>query len=199
MSKDERRKIFERIFEQRSPGNNNPKREDVRFKRVPRAFENSRYTFALWARGGDYRDLHRHRLLTQERQPFTTKWGYDVEKEVLASPFVNEIEIALKLVSPVYELIHKEFPEVAQYTVAFAYIQHWYVNLTAREMYYMGELRTGPQGRSHYRHIVQEMATQASAVHPDLFAGMKVDMNDYSLARRESEKWTDKKRKELGV
>jgi hypothetical protein len=43
------------------------------------------------------------------------------------------------------------------------------------------------------------MATQASAVHPDLFAGMKVDMNDYSLARRESEKWTDKKRKELGV
>jgi thymidylate synthase ThyX len=199
MSKEERREMFLRIFSQRSPGNPNPKREEVRFKKLPRSFENSKYLYELWARGGDYRDLHRHRMLTQERQNFTTRWDFDLEGEVMKSPFNKKIETVLKSIAPLYETMVKDFPDVAQYTVPFGYIQHWYMNLTAREVYYMAELRTGPQGRPHYRKIVQEMAKEAIEVHPDLFNGMMVDWNDYSLARRESEKWTEKKRKDLKV
>ncbi len=199
LSSEQRREIFGRIFAQRSLGKLNPKREDVRFKKMPRAFENSRYTFEMWARGGDYRDLHRHRMLTQERQNFTTKWGYDLESEVLDSPFAERIQSALQAAAPVFESIQREHPDAAQYGVPFGYIQHWYMNMSAREIYYMGELRTGPQGRPHYRKVVQEMVDQAAGVHPDLFKGIFIDRNDYSLARRESEKWSDNKRKELGV
>jgi len=199
MSEGERNNIYSRIFAQRSLGKFKPRREDVRSKKLPRAFENSKYIFELWARGGDYRDLHRHRMLTQERQEFTTRYGYDLEKEVLESPFAGKVETALKMVEPLYEAMFAEYPDAAQYVATFGHVQQWYVNLTAREMYYIGELRTGPQGRPHYRGIVQEMARQVIAVHPDLFKGMIIDWNDYSLSRRESEKWTDQKRKELGV
>jgi len=199
MSDGERNDIYSRIFAQRSLGKFNPGREDVRSKKPPRAFENSKYIFELWARGGDYRDLHRHRMLTQERQEFTTRYGYDLEKEVLESPFAGKVETALKMVEPLYEAMFTEYPDAAQYIATFGHIQHWCVDITAREMYYEGELRTGPQGRSHYRRLVQEMARQAVAVHPNLFKGMMIDLSDYSLSRRESEKWTDQKRKELGV
>jgi thymidylate synthase ThyX len=199
MSSGKRRDIFRRIFAQRSPGKFNPRREDVRSKKMPRAFENSKYLFEMWARGGDYRDLHRHRMLTQEKQNFTTRWGYDLEPEVTNSPFAEKIESALEAMAPLYESVLTEYPDAAQYVVPFAYIQHWYMNITAREVYYMGELRTGPQGRPHYRKIVQEVAEQVIDVHPNLFEGMIIDWNDYSLARRESEKWSDKKRKEFGV
>lgn len=199
MSEGERCDIFSRILTQRSLGKFESKREDIRFKKVPRAFENSKYIFELWARGGDYRDLHRHRMLTQERQEFTTRYGYDLEKEVLESPFDRKVETALKMVEPLYEAMFTEFPDAAQYVATFGHIQHWYVNLTAREMYYIGELRTGPQGRPHYREVVQEMAREVMTAHPDLFKGMMIDWNDYSLSRRESEKWTDQRKKELGV
>ena len=98
-----------------------------------------------------------------------------MEGEVLKSPFVGKVEMALRAMAPLFEVMVRQFPEVSQYSVPFAYVQHWYMNLTAREMYYMGELRTGPQGRPHYRKIVQEMARQAIEVHPDMFAGMAVD------------------------
>lgn len=197
MSKDKRRKIFSRIFALRSPGNPNPKREDVRHIKMPRAFENSKYLFGIWARGGDYRDLQRHRMQTQERQLFTTKWGYDLENEVRNSKFLGNIERPLQTANAMFQILKNEFPDAAQYLVPFAYIQHWYAHLNAREMYYQGELRTGPQGRPHYRHIVQDMARKVIEVHPDMFAGMKIDWNEYSLARRESAKWTEKRLNEL--
>lgn len=197
LSRDERREIFKQIFATRYQGNENPRREEVRFKKIPRAFENSYYTFELWARGGDYRDLHRHRMLTQERQPFNTRWGYDLEDEVLESKFASKIETALKLAAPVYEIFARESPDVAQYVVPFAYIQHWYATLTARELFYMSELRTGPQGRPHYRMIVQEMMKQVLKVHNGMFTGAMVDWNEYSLARRESEKRIENKKKAL--
>lgn len=197
LSKKERREMFKRIFATRYQGNENPRREEVRFRKIPRAFENSHYLFELWARGGDYRDLHRHRMLTQDRQPFTVKWGYDLEKEVLESEFAEKIKQVLDLAAPFYESIAKDYPYLAQYVVPLAYVQHWYMHLTAREMYYMAELRTGPQGRPHYRMIVQEMMEQVLRVHPDMFAGAMVDWNDYSLARRESEKRIERKKKEF--
>lgn len=197
MSKEERRKEFLRIFALRSPGNPNPRREDVRHIKMPRAFENSYYWFGVLARGGDYRDLQRHRMQTQARQLFTTKWGYDLEEEVRNSKFLKKVEEPLRIANGVFRIMRNEYPDVAQYLVPFAYLQHWYAHLNAREMYYQGELRTGPQGRPHYRHIVQEMAKRVMEVHPDMFTGMKIDWNEYSLARRESAIWTEKRLKEL--
>ncbi|MCL6088543.1 MAG: FAD-dependent thymidylate synthase, partial [Candidatus Marsarchaeota archaeon] len=47
-----------------------------------RAFEHAHYTFAICGNFGQFRDLHRHRMLTQERQMLTCDWGYDVPEEL---------------------------------------------------------------------------------------------------------------------
>src|ERR1700687_3089752 len=48
-----------------------------RRQRAPRALEHAHYTFEIVANFGAYRDLHRHRMLTQDRQLLGTALGYD--------------------------------------------------------------------------------------------------------------------------
>ncbi|HBI28356.1 MAG TPA: hypothetical protein DDY54_01815, partial [Deltaproteobacteria bacterium] len=65
-------------------------REHRRHK-PPRALERVFYTFDLLGDYGMYRDLHRHRMLTQWRQPLTTRFGYNTPVELedagLAQPY----------------------------------------------------------------------------------------------------------------
>lgn len=199
MGEDERARQLVRILEERKFGNPAAERQEVRFRKVPRAFENAHFTFEVWARGGDYRDLHRHRQLTQERQRFTTRWDYNLEKEVLESPWAPEIAFALENAARVSQKFEQISPDIAQYVVPFGFVQHWYMDLSAREVYWMSELRTGSQGRPHYREVCQQIASLATEASPALFQGMMTDLNDYSLARRESEKRIDRKLGELGV
>ena len=51
--------------------------------RPGRAFEMVDYTFELLTNFGMFRDLHRHRLLTIERQLLSTKHGYDIPHEIV--------------------------------------------------------------------------------------------------------------------
>ena len=43
------------------------------------------YTFELFTNFGIFRDLHRHRILTIERQLLSTKHGYDLPQELVDS------------------------------------------------------------------------------------------------------------------
>lgn len=192
-----RKEILKRILAERKLANIDPQRQAVRFRKVPRAFENAHFMFDIWGRGSGYKDLQRHRMVTLDRQQFTCGWGYDLEKDLLQSPVLGEVEKAFKKMEKVFKKLVKQSPYVAQYLVPYAYIQHWYMNLTAREIYWMVELRTGPQGNPHYREICQQIAQAAKKVTPALFEGLLVDINDYTLARRESEKKIERKLKAI--
>ena len=50
--------------------------------RPSRAFENTFYTFDLCNNFGMFRDMHRHRALTLERQLLTTDHGYVMPNEI---------------------------------------------------------------------------------------------------------------------
>lgn len=193
LSNKKRGELFVKILAERKFGKKDAPRQEVRFRKVPRSFENAHFEFEVWARGGDYRDLHRHRQLTQERQRFNTFWGYDLEKEVYESPYIEKFEKAFRQADILYKKVLKISPDVAQYVVPFGFVQHWYIGLTAREIYWISELRTGPQGREHYRQICQDIARQATSIAPNLFSGMMTDWGSYALSRRESEKKIDKK------
>ncbi|MBI3290249.1 FAD-dependent thymidylate synthase [Candidatus Microgenomates bacterium] len=204
MTPKERAEQFNLIFEERKLREEftdvADQRTRARFRKVPRSFETARFMFGLWARGGDYRDLHRHRVATQERQKFTTQWGFDLEREVEESIFIGQVKLALEKAADIHRRIADQIsPDVAQYAVPFGAIQHWYMELTAREIYWMVEIRTGSQGRPHYREICQQIADQVWKVSPALFAGLLTDRNDYSMARRESERKAEAKRTQLGI
>ena len=173
-------------------------RRASRFHRPGRAFEEARYTFDLLADIGAYRDLQRHRMLTQERQRFGVQHGYVVPPEIdeygLGAPFRAALDQAGEVVSA----IAADLPEEAQYAVPFAYRVRWRVTLNLREAYHLCELRSAPQGHPGYRRIAREMYRQIAAVHPLLAEGMRfVDMNDYALERLDAERRLDEKRRKL--
>jgi thymidylate synthase ThyX len=147
---------------------------------------------------GAYRDLQRHRLLTQERQDFTTAHGYDVPPEIEEAGFAEEFHARMGEAHELHERIGRDFPKEAQYVVPFAYRTRWYFHLNLREAVHLCELRSMPQGHPDYRKIVQEMWKRIEEVHPALAVwGRFVNRDDYRLGRLQSELKTEWRREAL--
>ena len=163
--------------------------------RPSRAFEMAEYTFDLVTNFGMFRDFHRHRALTLERQLLTTYNGFDMPQEIKDLGIQKEFKDCMKNTNVVFNKIHKKFPEEAQYVVNFAYNYPYMMKMNLREAVHMIELRTVPQGHQDYRIVAQKMYQAINKKHPILSNIMKfVDMNKYELERFESEKRTEEKR-----
>lgn len=166
--------------------------------RPGRAFEMVEYLFEMFTNFGMFRDLHRHRILTIERQLLSTKHGYDIPKEVIYSGIERDFKDCMYLSDNVYRKLAKTMPYEAQYAVNFAYKYPYFIKINLRELYHMVELRTIAQGHPDYRYICQEIYKKVNDVHPLLTKGMKfVDLNRYELGRFETEKRGEMKRREL--
>jgi len=169
-------------------------KRQVRQHRLVRAFENTYYKFDIVANFGAYRDLHRHRMLTQERQRFTTELGFDVPPDLVAAKLEKPYADAAKKIDKFYQKIKKRYPNQAQYVVMMGNKIRWYQWENLRELAWEAELRTGPQGHPDYRVIEHLKVGAVKKIHPTLVEALKfVDFNKYDLARRESEKRIDRK------
>lgn len=169
-----------------------------RRQRPGRAFEMTQYIFELFTNFGMFRDLHRHRILTMERQLLSTKHGYDIPPEIYGLDILKDFKDCMYKSHEVYEMIVKKEPEEAQYVVNFAYKYPYFMQINLREACHMIELRTIPQGHPDYRTVCQEMFRQIKEVHPILASGIKfVDLNTYELERFGAEKNMDKKKRGL--
>jgi thymidylate synthase ThyX len=167
-----------------------------RRQRPPRALEHAQYSFEIVANFAAYRDLHRHRMLTQDRQLLGTALGYDVPPGLaelgLESPFRSAIDAAA---SAHKQLERQAGPALAQYVVPLAFRLRWYFRANLREIYHLCELRTTPQGHPDYRWVAQEMFRKVAEVHPRLVSYARfVDMGPGDeLERRQSERRIDEK------
>jgi thymidylate synthase ThyX len=160
-----------------------------------RAFEIVDYTFELFTNFGMFRDLHRHRILTIERQLLSTRHGYDIPQELVDLGLDKDFKDCLYLSKQVYEEMAKSMPEEAQYVVNFAYRYPYFVKMNLREACHMIELRTTPQGHPDYRITCQSMYNEIKRVHPLLAQGIiYADMNRYQLERLDAEKKSEKKK-----
>ncbi len=185
IKKNERRKIFEEHFGKRRHRRDKP----------GRAFENIYYTFDIIGNLGAYRDIHRHRILTQERQEFTTVHGYDTPQEIQEAGFQSDFDLCMTRAAELYDEIYQDFPGEAQYVVPFAYRTRWYMKMNLREAVHLCELRTMPQGHPDYRFIAQEMWRKIGEVHPTLAeVGRFIDWKNYRLGRLQSEMRTEFKK-----
>jgi len=164
----------------------------------PRAFEMTDYTFDLITNFGMFRDLHRHRTLTLQRQILTTDHGFDTPKEIVKLGIKKDFEDCMYFTKSVFQKMRHKFPEQSQYIVNFAYNYPYYMRFNLREATHLIELRTVPQGHADYRKIVQKMYGLINKKHPILSKIIKfVDLNQYGLERFESEKRTEEKRKKI--
>jgi hypothetical protein len=185
LSAEQRAQIFNQYIERRTHRREKP----------GRALEQGYYTFDILGNLGLYRDLHRHRLLTQERQDFTTVHGYDLPQEIEEAGFKDAFARSMDQTAELYKKIYPDLPFQAQYVVPFAYRIRWTMKMNLREAVHIGELRTMPQGHPDYRLIVQDMWRQIQAVHPLLAQSAKfLDWNTYRLGRLQSEMRSEYKR-----
>ena len=188
MGQEARREILQEIFAKRRHRRDKPSR----------ALENVYYTFDILGNLGCYRDLHRHRVLTQERQDFTTVHGYDTPPEIEEAGFKPAFDRCMGPAAELYERMYRELPCEAQYVVPFAYKIRWYMKMNLREAVHLCELRTMPQGHPDYRFIAQEIWRKIQEVHPTLAEiGKFIDRKSYRLGRLESEMRTEFKKSSL--
>lgn len=165
--------------------------------RPPRAFEMASYTFDIIGNFGMFRDLHRHRVLTLQRQLLTTDHGFVVPSEVTEIGIDKDYRDCMTRTRQVFEKMRKMHPQQAQYVVNFAYNYPFLMHLNLREACHLIELRTIPQGHTDYRQVAQKMFFAIKKKHPVLSQIIKfVDLNSYELERFEAEKRTEEKRKQ---
>jgi thymidylate synthase ThyX len=155
-----------------------------------RAFEHATYEFDLLLNIGEYRDLQRHRVVTAERQMFTTAHGYTINEDIARVPEIRAAYVqAMERAAALSERLARAMPFEAQYVVPFGFRLRYNLHLNLREAYHLIELRSAPQGHPDYRHTVQAMFRAIQAVHPLLVAPMKfVDLTpDVPLGRLRAE------------
>lgn len=165
----------------------------ARWQKVGRAFENSYVRFEISMNIGAYRDLHRHRMMTQERQLFSTHHGYDVPSEIAESGLKEKFTAALDGAKALFDKIEPQDAGLAQYVVPLAYRMRFFQWQNFRQLFWESELRTISQGHPDYRRIEQEKYRLAKEKFPAIAEAMLVDMNDYSIARRGTEEQIKKK------
>ena len=167
-----------------------------RRQRPARALEHAEYAFEIVANFAAYRDLHRHRMLTQDRQLLGTSLGFDVPPGLAELGMEERFVAAIERAAGAHSRLQRDLgPMLAQYIVPLAYRVRWYFRVNLREIYHLCELRTTPQGHPDYRRVAQEMFRLVSEVHPRLAKyATFVDMGPGDeLERRRSERRLDEK------
>ncbi len=171
-----------------------------RRQRAPRALEHASYTFEIVANFGAYRDLHRHRMLTQDRQVLGTSLGYDLPPGLADlgqnDQFVGRFAAAVEAATAAHARLERDAgPALAQYLVPLSFRLRWYFKANLREVFHLCELRTTPQGHPDYRWVAQEMFRRVSEVHPRLAGYARfVDLGPGDeLERRKAERKLDDK------
>ncbi len=168
-----------------------------RWQKMGRAFENSYVRFEIEMNIGAYRDLHRHRMMTQERQRFSTHLGYDIPEELRDSGLSDKFEEAMGKAKVLFEKIEQYSADLAQYVVPLAYRIRFYEWQNIRQFFWETELRTISQGHPDYRFIEQEKFRLLKDKLPMILKYARVDMNDYKIARRGTEEKITAREKEI--
>ena len=166
--------------------------------RPGRAFERTAYRFDVLTDYGAFRDLQRHRLLTLEWQPLSTRHGYSEPDALRDAGVLDGWTQVMDASADLYEALRSAgLDAAAPYAVAMAYRVRFYMDMNAREAMHVIELRTAPQGHPAYRRVCQQMHRLIAerAGHTAVAAAMKfVDHSEVELERLKAERELERKR-----
>jgi thymidylate synthase ThyX len=163
-----------------------------------RAFERTSYRFDVLADYGAFRDLQRHRLLTIDWQPLSSRHGYAEPAAIADAGALDDWRQVMDRSAELYEtLVSHGRQDIAPYAVVMAYRVRFYMEMNAREAMHVIELRTAPQGHPSYRRVCQLMhrAIRDVAGHGAIAEAMQfADHSDVELERLQAERNLEMKR-----
>ncbi len=148
-----------------------------------RALEQASYTFDVVLDEGAYRDLQRHRMQTQTRQMLGFWEGYELPGAAHALDVASAMEAAIEVSFNAWKKLATHNEALAQYVVPLAARRRYMLTCNLREFYQMVELRSARQGHASYRRVAQQLWAALREVHPWAAEHLRVDLNDYELAR----------------
>ena len=169
----------------------------ARWYRMPRAFENTYLRFEITMNIGGWRDLHRHRMLTQFRERFHVDNGFDVPDELREAGLDNTFTGAIEQVDDVFKKIEQKDKDLAQYCCTLAHRVRFIQYQNLRSFFWEAELRTISQGHPDYRKIEHQKVRLVQKIYPLIGKYILADMADYDFARRKVNDQIQKKEEEL--
>ncbi len=136
---------------------------------------------------GGFRDMHRHRRVTQILQGFTALHGYETpvagdlgpEVNLLAEAgaledFQKSVEVAHAASARIAAGTAPEAAQSAQYLLPLATRVRCLFKMDFAEAQYISELRSGPAGHFSYRRVAWEMYRALERQHPTLARHVRV-------------------------
>ena len=136
---------------------------------------------------GGFRDMHRHRRVTQIQQGFTSRLGYEIpgcadlggEADILADAgmlddYKSAIESAYAASERIAASTAPEAPSSALYLLPLATRVRCLFKMDFAEAQYISELRSAPAGHFSYRRVAWEMYLALERQHPSLAKHIRV-------------------------
>jgi thymidylate synthase ThyX len=115
----------------------------------------------------EYRDLERHRMLTQQRQLLSCDLGFIMPSEVIEVGMearVLEVVTAMEALNS--KMKAAGLVVASQYATLFNHRVRFMFGMNMREFQHMSELRTQLAGHFSYRSMLMEMSRQVKKRHP---------------------------------
>jgi thymidylate synthase ThyX len=163
-----------------------------------RAFERTAYRFDIVTDYGAFRDLQRHRLLTIDWQPLTTRHGFTQPDALVDAGGGDDWREVMDRSAGLYDALRAGgLDAAAPYAVSMAYRIRFVMDMNAREAMHVIELRTAPAGHPAYRRVCQKMhrLIADTAGHPAIAAAMRfADHSDVELERLGEERRIERKK-----
>lgn len=172
--------------------------------RSPRGFEHGYpITVDIVGNFGIFRDLHRHRMCTLQRQPLNPHIAMTVPEDIEAIGYADKVRAVAEDVKQLYDAIENEIgTDAAEYVVLFGHHVRFMFGMNIREAQHLLELRTVPQGHPDYRRVCQKIDNMIKDRAPWLErVGVlaHVDHNEYHWARADAEARQSQKALERGL
>jgi thymidylate synthase ThyX len=126
---------------------------------------------------GGFRDMHRHRRVTQIKQGFTSVHGYDtpetgdaagLSEAGIVAEYQAEIEKAYAAGRKIAQSSAPEAAGSSLYLLPLATRVRCMFKMDFAEAQYISELRSAPAGHFSYRKVAWEMYKAVERQHPSL-------------------------------
>jgi hypothetical protein len=133
---------------------------------------------------GGFRDMHRHRRVTQLMQGFTDLHGYEqpecpgqplLAEAGLAETYKSAMDAAFEAYRTVRDSGILEAGQTAQYCLPLGTRCRAMFKMDFAEALYISELRSGVAGHFSYRRVAWEMYQAVARRHPALAAYFRVE------------------------
>ena len=173
LSQEEKSRVIDEYLKRRGPHD-----------QPMRALEHLTYTFDILVDFGAFRDIQRHRMVTQTPQESTALHGYSTPPEIARYGASAIFDECMSRAQSVYEVIARDLRHEASYVLPLAFRKRVLFTWNLREIHHFVQLRSNRQGHVSYRQIAQQVFREMERVHPLLAKYIRVDLDEYSLARQ---------------